>query len=624
MDMSRYRSLFFAEAREHLDTMGRLLVALEKNGADREGIDALFREAHSVKGMAAAMGFERTAELSHALEDLLDGLRRAGRAAPAQIDRLLAGVDLLSGLVEDLREGRAERDITAFVNGARALAPEPQTSGSGPDSDAAGAPAPTQREWQIALELAPGTPAPAARLLLIHHRIGAWGRILSSSPDAAALAAGEGRHSLQLRLQSERDAEELQTLLRAFSEISRLRVEPPREERERLPSRREEQARTVRVRTEVLDEFIHLAGEMITNRHRLQMAEKGRDWQELRGGIDSMARLVTDLRHHTLRVRMTPLGGITGHLPRLVRDLARKNGKEVAFAVEGEELELDRAILEELADPLVHLVRNAVDHGIDKRGRVQVRAGRDKDLALIEVSDDGRGIDPEALRRKAVADGLLSPAQARALRDRDALQLICRPGFSTAAAVTSTSGRGVGMDVVKNAVENLGGSLEILSAPGAGTCMRLRLPLSVAIIQVLMVECDGCRLGIPFTRVLRLLSLGREEIQSSGRKLVTRLGDEVLPLLSLRKILRRPAVHLPGAIPVVVTEAQGRRFGLVVDALVGQREIFVKPLDYPLNRLSGISGGSILGDGQILFLIDPHQLLHERSLPVPEPAGADP
>jgi len=272
----------------------------------------------------------------------------------------------------------------------------------------------------------------------------------------------------------------------------------------------------------------------------------------------------------------------------------------------------------------VHLVRNAVDHGIDKRGRVRVHACREKDLALIEVSDDGRGMDPEALRRKAVAGGLLSAAQARALRDRDALQLICRPGFSTAAAVTSTSGRGVGMDVVKNAAENLGGSLDILSAPGAGTRMRLCLPLSVAIIQVLMVECDGSRLGIPFTRVLRLLSLGREDIQSSGRKLITRLGDEVLPLLSLRKILRRPAVPPRGSMPVVVTEVQGRRLGLVVDALAGQREVFIKALDFPLNRLSGLSGASILGDGQILFLIDPHQLLHERSLPVPEPAGADP
>ncbi|SDL79348.1 two-component system, chemotaxis family, sensor kinase CheA [Geoalkalibacter ferrihydriticus] len=618
MDMSRYRTLFFSEAREHLSAMGRLLVALEKNGEDPESIDALFREAHSVKGMAAAMGFERTAELSHVLEDMLDSLRQVGRLPADGVDRLLAGVDLLEGLVADLEAQRPERDISAFLKGNSrsdepppvAILPTPSTAEEVP-----------LRDWLIHLELAPGTAAPAARLLLIYNRIAGLGRIASSTPDAEALRGGRGGSALKLQLRSRHEGPELEELLGRLGDFALLRVQRPRPQARPPAQRQEEQGRTVRVRTELLDQFINLAGEMITGRHRLQAAHRGRDWQDLGNGIDGMARLVTDLHHHVLKVRMMPLGSITGHLPRLVRDLARKNGKDVAFSISGDDLELDRAILEELTDPLMHMLRNAVDHGIEKSGRVEVRAAREKDMALIEVIDDGRGMDPEALRNKAVSAGLLSASQARALRDADALQLVCRPGFSTAAAVTSISGRGVGMDVVKNKVETLGGSLEISSRLGAGTRMALRLPLSVAIIQVLLVECDGCSLGIPLTRVVRLLNLTRAQIQSSGRRLVTRLDDEMLPLLSLRKILHRPAGTPGKTLPVVVAEVHGRRIGLVVDGLAGQRQVFVKALAFPLNRMTGVTGASILGDGRLLFIIDPQLLLQEQPSPNESPVG---
>jgi two-component system chemotaxis sensor kinase CheA len=289
----------------------------------------------------------------------------------------------------------------------------------------------------------------------------------------------------------------------------------------------------------------------------------------------------------------------------------------------GVEVELDRAILEELADPLVHLVRNAVDHGIEARGAVSVRAWREKDLVLLEVADDGRGMDPVAIRRKALEKGMVSPAQARAMLDRDILQLVCRPGFSTAAEITETSGRGVGMDVVKKAVENLGGGLDIQSEPGRGTRFLLKLPLSVAIIQILLVECAGHTVGIPITKVLRTLDVAREDVRSSGRQMVIPFEEETVPLLSLRKMLQLPArPSAGGSLPLVVVEGRRRKAGLVVDRLVGQREVFVKSLAFPLDRLPGVHGATVLGDGSVIFIIDPQSLLEQRpGAPAARPRG---
>ncbi len=659
MDMSKYRALFFSEAREHLAGMGRLLVALEHDSRDVQTVEALFREAHSIKGMAASMGYDRTAELAHGLEDMLDRCRAGGEVPPARVDRLLQGLDLLESLINDLDADQPEREIGDFLaelqsaeqtggnpdekvyaqqisppgqkeagKSAEKAQPESGRTGKTVPGSAKEDPAPdpeqarSLRKWDVRIELAPETAMPAARLLLLVNRIKSRGRILACSPDEKSLQDGGAHFRVDVRLESGDDDSALRDLLKSHSEIGRLQIAPHKPPVRRAPSRRADQSRTVRVRTELLDHFINLAGEMITQRHRLHSAQKSHDWEDLRGGIDGMARLVTDLHHHILKVRMMPLESITGHLPRVVRDLARKSGKQVSFTLSGEEIELDRAILEELADPLVHMVRNAVDHGIEQCGRVRIEARREKDLVVLEVMDDGRGIDPEAVRRKAVQRGLLSTEQVLQLPESDLLLLVCRPGFSTAEAVTDISGRGVGMDVVKTVVESFGGTLEIFSRPGKGTRIQLKLPLSVAIIQLLLVRCGTQVVGLPITCVQRLLTLTRDQIQSSGKRLAVRLDDGIVPLLSLRKILQLETTPLSGSIPVVVTEMRGRRIGLVVDALAGQREAFVKTLDFPLNQITGVTGASILGDGRILFVIDPRQMLEGRAMAPPQRAGA--
>jgi two-component system chemotaxis sensor kinase CheA len=626
MDMSKYRGMFLSETQEHLRSMASLIVTLEKNPTDREGIASLFRAAHSIKGMAASMGYEQTAQLAHHLEDLMDGFRKGGAVSAAAIDRLLAGVDLLEGLLEDVAAEQPEREVGAFLAAAVAAAekePEPVPLAPAPTAMPA-APLPGRgRPLQVSVELATDAAAPAARALLLLRELGRLGTLQDSIPSEEELRQGGAVRCLEAWLLTEESPGRIQEELAAMADVERVSLAVDRRREQGRPSQRDEGGRTVRVRTELLDRFINLTGELITNRYILQTAFRETRWTEAGEALDQLRRLIADLHHHVLQVRMMPLESITGRLPRLVRDLCRKSGKNVELRVAGEEVELDRAILEELADPLVHLVRNAVDHGIEACGAVSVRAWREKDLVLLEVADDGRGMDPVAIRRKALEKGMVTPAQAKAMLDRDILQLVCRPGFSTAAEITETSGRGVGMDVVKTAVENLGGVLDIQSEPGRGTRFLLKLPLSVAIIQILLVECAGHTVGIPITRVLRTLDVAREDVRSSGRQMVISFEEEMVPLLSLRKMLQLPArPSSGGSLPVVVVEGRRRKVGLVVDRLVGQREVFVKSLAFPLDRLPGVHGATVLGDGSVIFIIDPQSLLDQRpGAPAARPRG---
>lgn len=648
MDMSYYRGLFLTETREHINNLSKLVVILEQEPDNRETIDALFREAHSIKGMAATMGFDRTASLSHHLEDLLDDFRSSGQIPSAAIDYLLSGIDILDGLLDDLESNQPERKIEAFLRET----PEPQPimvaeELEGPpqesllavddevafvhiedeeseseklviDAEALGEaedetaseeePLPEEPDaYQVLVDLAEDTPAAAARGLLILRELEKSGELISSRPDMAALRGGAPCQQIQVWLRTTLAKGHIEEALLKISDVVKVRFIDDRRKEERR--NRDEGVRTVRVRTDLLDQFVNLTGELITHRHMLNTATTSRDWDDLTQTLTHTSRLLDDLHHHVLQARLMPLESITGRLPRIVRELSRKTDKKVTLQLTGAEVGIDRAVLEELTDPLVHLVRNAVDHGIEQEGIVTVSARREKDLVLVEVADDGKGMEADQLRQKAVDCGLMTTPQANNLSDRDALMLVCQPGLSTAEAITETSGRGVGMDVVKAAVGNLGGTLEILSAPGQGTRFQMRLPLSISIIKILLVSCAGHPMAIPITRVQRTLDLPTSEIQRSGQKRVFSLDEEVVSLHSLSGALGLPEVAAGETTWVILTEVQGRRIGLQVDHFLGQREAFVKSLGFPLNLLTGLSGATVEGDGQIVFIIDPSSLL---------------
>jgi len=606
MDIAKYRDMYLSEAAEHLQKMGDLLVALESNPEDQQGIAALFREAHSIKGMAATMAYDHSSQLAHHLEDVLDGCREQGEITAVKIDRLLSGVDLLEGLLDDIRHDRPERRIDNFISEAD-IETEPEVILEELAEPSLECPNGTL----IRFKLDDKVSVVAPRLLVLLKHLAALGTLQESDPSEEAILQGTPSRQLLVRLQTDLTQQQLLDQLQSFSELSAIEFlaeKPPTT----MDRPRTAAGTTVRVSTDLLDHFINLTGELITNRYSLQAAASGRNWRAMDDGLGQLNRLVKNLHHQVLQLRMLPLETVTGRLPRTVRDLCRASGKEVQFEVDGASIELDRAILEELSDPLVHMIRNAIDHGIDRQGEVRVKAWRERDQVLIQVADNGRGIDPEKIRSRAMKRGLLSPGQARGIRDYDLLQMICQPGFSTAEEVSETSGRGVGMDVVKTAVERLGGVLLIDSILGEGSRITMKLPLSVAIIRVLMIECDAMLLAMPITRVAQTIEVTPQEIQASGKQLVISHGGELLPLLSLRKILQRDKKTQSNPVQLVVTEVLGRKVGLVVDRLVGQREVFVQALPAPFDSLRGCGGGTILGDGRIMFVLDLQPLLEKR------------
>ncbi len=609
MDIEKYRKMFLSEAAEHLQNMADQLIVVEADPEDRAGIDALFREAHSIKGMAATMSFDATARLAHHLEDRLSDCRDQGCVSGELIDRLLAGVDLLEDLLEDIRDQQPERDVDAFID---AKQPIPELEEVVVVEEEPIAAEPVKESLLVRLLLADTITTPGPRLLVLLKHLSRFGKILQSTPSEEQIIQGEVTRQLQVRLVTEVSAEEILQQLQSYGELAEVVFPAEEPVAEKMRKQSSSSSATVRVDTDLLDRFINLTGELITNRYTLQSAAGEKSWSEVNEGLGQLARLVKDLHHQVLKVRMMPLQSVTGRLPRAVRELCQSSGKEVKLEVEGATIELDRAILEELTDPLTHMLRNAIDHGIEEQGRVQIKAWRERDQVLIQVADDGRGIDPEQVRQRAVERDLINSTQAQAMRDYDVLQLICQPGFSTAEQVTETSGRGVGMDVVKTAVEKLGGVLLIDSTLGEGARITMKLPLSVAIIRVLLIDCAGSLLGMPITRVLQTVEVAPEEVQTSGKQLVISLHGELVPLLSLRKILQQSKGSPKNPIALVITEIFGRKVGLVVDRLLGQQEVFVQALPSPFDRLKGTNGGAILGDGRIMFLLDLQSKLEKR------------
>jgi two-component system chemotaxis sensor kinase CheA len=374
---------------------------------------------------------------------------------------------------------------------------------------------------------------------------------------------------------------------------------------------------------------MNLVGELVLARNRLsqtavaigqESANTGRS-SELQEASTQVDFITTELQMAVMKTRMVPVARLFNRLPRLVRDLARETGKPVDLQIYGEETELDKSIIEELNDPLVHLIRNAVDHGIeaeaerrashkDPRGTIVVNAEHQGNHIVISIEDDGRGIDPERLRRKAVEKGMITEDQSKDLTDRDAINLIFAPGFSTAASVTSISGRGVGMDVVRSNIARLKGIIDVQSQPGHGTLITLKVPLTLAIIQGLLVRVAREIFAVPLASVLEVVRVHRDDLQTVHGRWTIRLRDSVLPLVSLGEILQVPGwQHENPWLYVVVVGWADQRTGLVVDAMMGQREIVIKSLGDYLSHTTGIAGSTILGDGRTILIVDVGQLM---------------
>ncbi len=661
LDLQKYLTLFVAEAGEHLAGFAKDLVRLEEaarqGGAEgaRDAIDSCFRHAHSVKGMSASMQLDAISALAHRAEDLVDVFRcDPARLDAGAVDLLLAAGDRLHEMVQAAARGESlpRDDVTMerLASAARRLregtrgsdassrGPERAEPASAPErAPSAEAPSPAvadarpSRRVEVEVEIAGSCPVPAVRGFLVVKKLAALGTVARATPSVDDLKAGRipGKR-LQIQLET---GETLQTVERALAQISDIAAVALREsEAERAQpagaapaaaaAQAPEAARTVRVRTEILDGFLDAIGELILATARIR--EVGRTLPEghhaaLDEGVDRLHAIVKDLHDKVMTVRMTPLALVTDRLPRTVRDVARKLGKQIELEVKGAEIELDRALLEELSDPILHLLRNAVDHGIEAphlrllagkpaTGRVTVHARRERDRVILEVGDDGKGMDPAKLRGAAVARGAIGKEQADALGDREALLLACLPGISTAELVTDVSGRGVGLDAVKRAVEAVGGAIEIDSAPGAGSRVTLRLPLTVAVQPVLLVRVAGEVVGLPIAKVHGAAQVEMSRLDRSRGAPVLSYDGELVPVYGLERLLGFTGVARDDRSVVVAEGAEGR-IGLAVDALIGQQEAVLKPLGQPLDSVIGLSAVTVLGTGLPVFILDVQRLL---------------
>jgi two-component system chemotaxis sensor kinase CheA len=635
MDLSQYAELFLAESREHLSACNQLLLEWERSPANLAPVGGLFRAVHTVKGMAATMGYGRVTDLAHRAENLLDLLRRGGRPATDELLQLLFRArDALEQAVELSVVGREDEidiaEVVADLDGAATQLGRGGEGGAGMGASPASVPAPAPvietpaaagRLVQVTLRAE--APIKGARAVLALKKAQAVGPVHAVTPPESAFESDDFDGRFSFRIGGAAAPAEIERVVRAAGDVEHVTVGG--EERRAAPgagapqaAAAETKSRHIRVDLGRLDGLMDLIGELVTVRGRLnELAAYARD-----PAIDDVAiqvsRLSRELQAEIIQARMTPVWQVFDRFPRLVRDLARELGKQVAFRVEGKEIELDRAILDELGDPLLHLLRNAVDHGVEPlaerrrrgkqaEGEIVLAAVRERASVAISVSDDGRGIDRKKILERAKQDGVVDP-HAEALTDDQLLRVLARPGFSTAEAVTSVSGRGVGIDVAVTRIRALGGTIEIRSEEGTGTTFVMRLPVTLAIVRALIAGVGAERYALPLTYVAETVEFGVQATTIvEGREAIV-LHDRVVPLVHLRRLLGVSG-DAPTRCPIIVLEMGERRSGLVVDGMLGQQEIVVKGFDAPQGTLPVFSGATIMGDGVPALILDAGGLL---------------
>jgi two-component system chemotaxis sensor kinase CheA len=624
--------------------------------AQVNAISTIFRAVHTIKGMSATMGYAAVAELAHEVESLLDRLRREEISATQPIvDVLFKAADALERGIEASVAGRVNsmdatpvlQQLRQFANAASVEAVRRRSGGASTGTWTAAAPAGSGS--LVRVRLAPETPLRGVRAFLIVQALRRIGDIGAVSPPVPALQADQFNHDFALRLISSAEDAEIERVVRGCGDVAAVQVgedelslgrvpregglvlaaesEPRADTRHGVLSRATEprvtpgrgftadtKHRHVRIDLRRLDALMNLIGELVVARVRLHDLTKGLGDGALAETVDQTSRLIGDLRDEIMRSRMVPVWQVFDRFPRLVRDASRALGKQIEFVVEGKEIELDRSMLDEMGEPIVHLLRNAVDHGIEPPeariasgkpavGRLLLSASRDRSAVVIRVSDDGKGIDRERVLARAKAMGLVEPTCTE-LADDELVRLIAKPGFSTAETVTDVSGRGVGVDAVYSRVRTLGGSVDMRSVPGRGTTVTLHLPLTLAILRAILARVEDEQYAIPITHVSETVELLPESVSTLRGGEVMLHREDVIPIIRLRSIVGLPPAQLRDLETAVIIRSADKRAALVVDDLVGQQDIVVKRVDQVRDGLACFSGATILSNGAPALILD--------------------
>jgi len=655
MQDNGYLDMFFDEAKEYVETLNNGILTLENNPGDKETIDAVFRAAHSLKGMAATMGFENLTELTHKMENMLDRVREGKLEVRTDfIDLLLQGLDNIQFLVEKIRENEGEEPADINLAGfIKELANYGQQAASKTDNNQDNL---ETKEAGFSLQLSQVEKEElekrkkdkeriyhlkvvldeqdfqSVRAFMVLKKIEEIGTLFKSVPAKEEIENSEEPISeLDIYALSWLPAEEFKEEVAEvsgadvlnFNEIENLELEEESSESDEGSLHAEhkvnsfQSSSTVRVDISKLDTLMNMVGELLINKTRLQSLDIQKSkFNEI---IPQLDRVTMELHHIVMQIRMVPVGVMFSRFPRMIRDLSNKMDKEIDFIMEGQETELDRSIIDELSDPLTHLLRNAIDHGIespearrtkgkDEEGRIELRAYQKGSEIIIEVKDDGAGIDADKIGRKAVEKGIVGEEELEQLERRDILDFVFHPGFSTASEVTDVSGRGVGMDIVRNVVKKLDGQISIESELGEGSTFTISLPLTLAITQALMITVDGDTFAIPLNAVSETLTISPENIKKVRGKDVIVLRENTIPLVSASEIFGSKNINSfkksEEDLSVVILKSGDRFIGLIVEELLNQQEIVIKSLGNYLQDTEYISGATIIGDGDVALIID--------------------
>jgi two-component system chemotaxis sensor kinase CheA len=646
MDTSAYLPMFLAECRENLQELNLAVVRLEEAPSDRETVDAIFRIAHSLKGMSATMGFGGMASLTHQMEDVLELLRQRGGGLTGEVvDVLLACLDALSGAVDNIEAGGAEQlDPEELITCLGALVrSEDDANPVAEADDAAPVRAPVLADvtdgrtvLELRAVLSADAQMPAVRAFQVIVAAREHGEVLRSAPAEADIDGFDGR-VVEALVATDHEAEALAATVRAVADVAEVHVAEakadPVEDAEPLHVVGEDGPRaatataaagrsasrgatTVRVEAERLDQLMHLMGELVVQRTHVEALASEASIPGLHQAMQELTRSSHALQAMVMQIRMIPVEAVFMRFPRLVRDVSNKLDKNVDLQLVGKETELDRTVVDAIGDPLVHLIRNSLDHGLESvqervaagkspTGTLTIAARHAGGSIAITVKDDGRGIDPARVAAVAVDRGLITREQAAAVDVRAAIELLFAPGFSTAAEIGDLSGRGVGMDAVRAKIRELGGEVTVTSVPGEGTENEIRLPLTLAIMSALIVEVGGRPFGIPLQRVERTMRLEDHPVRSvAGQKMLV-LRDEALSLHSAADVFGAAAGPTTAEeTHVVIVRGQERSLALSVSRLVGQRELVTRPMPGNLAHGGAVSGAAVLSNGDIVLLAD--------------------
>ncbi|QHT46676.1 chemotaxis protein CheA [Bacillus sp. SB49] len=660
MEMNQYLEVFLDESREHLQAINDHLLVLEKNPEDLSIVNEIFRSAHTLKGMSATMGYQDLSDLTHKMENVLDAVRNGNIIVDGPVlDVVFDSVDDLEAMVVDIANGgNGERDVQKVVRMLQSI--EEGTAAGQLDEAAATTADPLPEQglpkvdeytsavlrqaeeqghinYEVRVRLREDCLLKSVRVFMIFEVLEQMGEVLQTNPPAEDLENEAFEEQFTVLLTTTEPAEEVKEKVLQVSEVEQVDVSPyelPEQKAQEIKEVRKEETKeelesekkqignkTIRINIDRLDALMNLFEELVIDRGRLEQISNEMKHDELQETVERMVRISGDLQSIILNMRMVPVEQVFNRFPRMVRQLSRDLHKEIHLSILGAETELDRTVIDEIGDPLVHLIRNALDHGIESpeirtaqgkppAGSLELKAYHSGNHVFIEITDDGAGINRDKVIEKAVGNRIITREQAETMTDSEVFELIMASGFSTADTISDVSGRGVGLDVVKNTIESLGGAITIESVSGEGSRFSIQLPLTLSIISVMLVEVQEEKYAIPLSSIIETAIVKKEDILHAHNKKVIDFRGRVVPLVFLKDILHVPeSLEEKEHYSVVIVRKGEKMAALVVNTFIGQQEVVLKSLGEYLSGVFAISGATILGDGQVALILDSNALI---------------